>query len=432
MIRRLLLLLAAVPAVHAEAAAPVERIDLPTVLKLAGAQNLDVQIAEQKLNEARALESSATWQLLPTISPGIAYRGHTGRTQTVTGPVQDVDKESLSAGATVGIQLDLGEGIYRRLVAKQIAVAAGHQLEAQRQQTVLQATQAYFDLCRAQLAVGLQEEAVRIARDYRAQVAAGVQAGIAYKGDEHRAAAQLSRTEARLQQAQDALRAESTRLAQILRLPLTVPLRADAEQPSVLLFADKDIPLDQLIQQAVRKRPEIAENQALVDAAQSNLDGANYAPLFPTLGAQYFAGGLGGSTGSSRRDYASSTDTLVTLSWKIGAGGLFDSSRKHAAEAQDNQSRLRASRTRDSVVRQVIDARSSVEHLRAQIDFLKQGVLSSEAGLKLALSRRDFSVGAVLETVQSQQDVVQAKLDYLQAVEELNKAQYRLRAAVGE
>ena len=40
-------------------------IDLPTVLRLAGAQNLDVQIAREKLAEAKAEHASAMAQFFP-------------------------------------------------------------------------------------------------------------------------------------------------------------------------------------------------------------------------------------------------------------------------------------------------------------------------------------------------------------------------------
>jgi outer membrane protein TolC len=38
----------------------------------------------------------------------------------------------------------------------------------------------------------------------------------------------------------------------------------------------------------------------------------------------------------------------------------------------------------------------------------------------------------VLETVQSEQDLTKARLDYVNTVMELNKAQYRLKSAIGE
>ena len=48
-------------------------IDLPTALRLAGAQNLDVQIAQAKLAEARANQDGAVAQFFPWIAPGISY-----------------------------------------------------------------------------------------------------------------------------------------------------------------------------------------------------------------------------------------------------------------------------------------------------------------------------------------------------------------------
>ena len=41
-------------------------------------------------------------------------------------------------------------------------------------------------------------------------------------------------------------------------------------------------------------------------------------------------------------------------------------------------------------------------------------------------------MGAVLENVQAEQDLTQARLDYLNAVTEYNKAQYALVKAIGQ
>ncbi len=427
-----LLLLGWLGTAVAQTAVPSQPIDLPTVLKLAGAESVEVRLAEEKLREAQALEDGTLWLMFPTLSPGVGYRAHAGRTQTVTGPVLDVDKQSLGAGATLQLQLEIGESLYRRLAAQQVAVAAGHGLTAQRLRSVHEATDAYFDLLRAELGLKLREQAVQLARDYHGQVSRGVLAGIAAKGDEYRAFAQLNRTEVSLRQAEENRSKEATRLAQLLRLHIDGRLRPATAQAALLTFTEKDAPLDQLVQKALARRPEIAENEALTEAAGREVDGARYAPLYPTLGVQAFAGGLGGSTGSARRDYASSNDTSVTLSWKIGAGGLFDGSRQETAEARERQTRLRGTRTREAVTRQVVDAQAEVCTLLAQLELLRQGVTASEAGLELALRRKEFAVGVVLEAVQAQQDAVQAKLDYLSTLTAANKAQYRLRAALGD
>src|SRR6267378_3508362 len=69
-------------------------IDLPTTLRLAKAQNLDIQIARQKLNEAKANQDSATWQFFPWIAPGESFRRHEDRVQAVEGPILEVTKQS--------------------------------------------------------------------------------------------------------------------------------------------------------------------------------------------------------------------------------------------------------------------------------------------------------------------------------------------------
>jgi len=414
-----------------QAAEPAEPIDLPTVLRLAGADPIEVRLAEERLREARAAEEATLGQMLPTLSPGIGYRDHAGRAQTFAGPVLDVDKRSFAAGATLQLQLEFGEALYRRLAARQVALAADHALAGQRRRSVHEAATAYFDLLRTQLAVRLLEQSTQVARDYHGQVARGVQAGIALKGDELRAFAQLNRAEVRLRQGEEARGKAANRLAELLRLRIDGALRPAATEAALLPCPEKDTPLDQLIQQAHGRRPELAEQAALAEAATRERDGARYAPLYPSLGAQAFAGGLGGSTGSARRDYASTTDTTITLSWKIGAGGLFDGSRQEATEARERQARLRGDRTREQVTREVVDAQAEVKALLAQLALLREGVAASEAGLQLALRRKEFSVGAVLESVQSQQDAVQAKLDYLTTLIEANKAQFRLRWSIG-
>ncbi|MCX6895142.1 MAG: hypothetical protein NTZ16_06535 [Verrucomicrobia bacterium] len=50
-------------------------IDLPTALKLAGAQNLDVQIAGVLVTEAKANQQSAIAQFFPWLAPGVSAGG---------------------------------------------------------------------------------------------------------------------------------------------------------------------------------------------------------------------------------------------------------------------------------------------------------------------------------------------------------------------
>ena len=414
------------------ATAHAEKIDLPSVLRLAGADSVEVRIAQERLAEARAREDGTLWQMFPVISPGVTYRNHSGQLQDIVGQVTDITKSSFGAGATLQLSLEIGESTYRRLAAKQMTLAAEHRLESERRRMLLAAAEAYFELTAAQAAADLQEDAVRLTSDLHRQVSAAVAAGLAAKGDEHRAFAQLTRAQIRREQARDARRGAAARLAEVVRLPVDVDLTPADRRPVAITVPGSDRKLDALVQTALARRSEIAEAERLDSAAQENLAGAKYAPLWPTLGAQVFGGGLGGSPSSARDDWGRSTDTQVTLSWRIGAGGLLDSSRVRAAEAAAAQGRLGIERIRDAVTREVVEAHAAVQATSAAVKSAQAGLKSAEDGLKLAAQRRDFAVGAVMETLQSQQDAVQARLEAVRSVADLNKARHRLKAAVGE
>src|ERR1043166_2230407 len=153
-------------------------IDLLAVLRLAGAQNLDIQIARARLAEARANYGGAVSQFFPTFTPGITYRRHDDNIQDVAGNVIEVHKQSYAPGATIGAQVDFGDAIYKQLAAKQLFRAADHAMEAQRQESTAAAAQSYFDLLVAQAGIGVVTEAVNISSNYEAQVEQAVGAGL--------------------------------------------------------------------------------------------------------------------------------------------------------------------------------------------------------------------------------------------------------------
>src|SRR5215203_5132504 len=64
---------------------PPQRIDLGTALRLGGANNLDVQIARERLAEAEANHLIAVEQFFPYVTPGLSYKRHEGNIQTVEG-----------------------------------------------------------------------------------------------------------------------------------------------------------------------------------------------------------------------------------------------------------------------------------------------------------------------------------------------------------
>ena len=409
-------------------------IDLPTALRLAGASNLDVQIAREKVNEARAASDSARARFFPFIVPSVVVRRHEENVQEAGGGIIDADKQSLSAGIAINAQLDLGETYYQNLVAKQLVRSSEAALAGRQREITYRAAIGYFDLARARAAVIAAEEAARITGRHAEQIGATAEAGLTFQGDAARVRAARERAELTLLRARTDQRIAAARLAELLRLDPAVDLApVDADlSPMTLATTTEDV--GGLISQALAKRPELDEAAARLEAARTNRRAATTGPLIPTLGAQAAIGGLGGGpSGSSvTRDFDSSHDFSFGVSWRVGPGGLLDRNRQREMAARERQGELEQEKVRDVIRRQVVEQHARLRSLASQIEFAKKTLEAADQTARLSRQRRETGVGAALEDLQAEDELARARRDYLSTIADYNLAQYALKFAVGE
>ena len=407
-------------------------IDLATVLRLAGAQNLDVQIARERLKQAEAERSSALEQFLPSLSPGIGFHRRDGMAQSVpAGVVSDTRFDSYSPGVTLAGQVVLGDAIYNSLAAKQLVKASTHALAARMEDSVVAAAQGYFELARAKALASTAEQALQISRDYQEQLHAGVTAGVAFRGDELRVQTQTDHFELVRQQALEQEKTAAAKLDEILHLDPRTELSPREDEIVAVRLLDPNGSIDALVGLALQQRPELKQSRALLAAARDTKNGAVYGPMIPTLGAQVYAGGLGGGPDGGPAHFGGETDYSLALFWKIGPGGLFDSARTDSRKAQLNATQLAEAKLRDTVVTEVVTTFAHVHSTSIQIEIAKRSLVTAGIAWQLTKERKEFGVGMVLENIQAQQSLNQASSDYYNAVTEFNKAQFALNRAVG-
>lgn len=407
-------------------------IDLPTTLRLSHSQNLDVQVARERLNQAKAEHGSAVAQLFPWISVGAAYRRHEDRTQAVDGTLLDVDKQTIARGATVAAQVELGEAIFRTLASKQLVGAAASGVDAQEQSVALDAAQGYFDLLKAKSLADVIADALRTSEEYQRQVHAAVNAGLAFKGEELRVQTQRERYRSSLSQAREQQRVASARLAQTLHLDATTELVPQDNELIPLALIETGSDVQQFVRQALAARPDLKQQQAFIAAARDSKHAALYGPLVPTLGVQAFMGDLGGGVGSATGNYGGSHDYYVGLSWRFGPGGLFDVNRIHSAASQLRIAELTSEKASDEIKRQVVESYTRVRSLAEQIIATRDSVSAATETWRLTRQRKQLGVGVILEDIQAQQELLRARADYLNCIAEFNKAQYVFSQAVGQ
>jgi outer membrane protein TolC len=407
-------------------------VDLPAVLRLAGAQNLDVQIARERLNEARANRNSAVEQFLPWAAPGIAYHRRDGMAQAVpAGIVSDSHFESYAPGGAFSAQLTLGDAIYESLAAKKLVEASAQALESERLDSALTAVQNFFDLVKAAAVADILKDAVRISRAYENQLHEAVGEGIVFKGDELRVRTQTQSYEIALRRALEQQRAAGASLAQTLHLDATLNLQPlDPGLLPLVLFPTNAV-LDTLVQKALQRRSELKQSRALAAAARDSKNGALYGPLIPIFGAQVFTGGFGGGPDNGPGNFGDSQDYQFALSWRIGPGGLFDFGRQNARKARLKVVELGEAKLKDAIIAQVVTRHTAIQSLSEQIALAERKLATTHEMLQLTRDRKQFGVGIVLEDIQAQQEFIKARADYVSTVAEFNKAEYALNRVVG-
>lgn len=406
-------------------------IDLATTLRLAGARSLDVQIARERLLEAKANHQIAAQQFFPWLAPGMNYRRHDGRLQDVVGNEFNASKQSYALGGTIAAQVELGEAWFKTLAARQLVQAADAGLEARQLESVHTAAQAYFDLLKAQAAVGVARDALDISEDFAGQVQRAVEAGLGQKADALRASVQAGRNQLTLVQSLEHRRATSARLAQALHLEATTELAGNESELAPLTLVRTNSSLDSLAAIALHSRPELKQGEAFTAAARKAREGVSKGPWIPSVGSQIFLGGLGGGRNDSAGRLGDSQDYFLGLSWKIGPGGIGDSARRRANEARERVAGLEVEKLRDEILRQVVEAHVHAQSLGDQLAIARNALAAAEETLKLSRERKQFAIGAVLEVIQAEQELTRARLDYVSLVAEHNKAQYALQRAIG-
>ena len=407
-------------------------IDLPTTLRLAGARNLDVQIAREQLNEAVANRQSALEQFFPWVAPGVNYHRRDGVAQAVpSGVISDAHFQSYSPGAALSAQLVLGDAIYNSLAAKQLVRASDQALETQRQDALLSAAQGYFELAKAAALREVVRQAIQISDDYQQQLHVGVANGIAFRGDELRVQTQTEQYRIALEQALAQERVAGVNLALTLHLDSRIVLRPqDSGLEEIALFPT-NAAVDSLVEEALRTRPELKQSQAFLAAARASKRGALYGPLIPSVGAEVYAGGLGGGPDGGPSNLGSEGDYTFGLSWRIGPGGLFDPGRVNASKARLATAEFAEYKLKDAIVSDVVTSQVRLNSAAAQIQLAKRNLETASETLRLTQQRKQFGVGIVLEDIQAQQALAQARSAYVSALADYNEAQYALNKAVG-
>ncbi len=428
-------------------------IDLPSALRLSNARAVDVEAANARLQVAGALLQQAQVLWLPTVTVGGEYFRHDGQAQNSSGVIVDSHYQSMTFGAGSGLGtaavIPITDSIFAPLAARQVVKARQAEVQAATNDSLIAVTEAYFTVQQARGELAGALDATRRAEELVRRTTKLADA-LVPPVEMVRAEAELSRRQQAEVAAGERWRVASAELLRILRLdPATqvVPV----EQPHLrVTLVSLDIPIDDLIPLALTLRPELASQQALVQASLQLLRQEKLRPLIPSLlirgvstpaSGTLAVGAFGGGTNSSLGDFGGRMDVDVQLLWQFDNLGFGNNARVHQRRAENQQAIIELFRIQDRVAAEVSQA-------QAQAQGAAKRATLAERGLRLAIESAEKNliglgqtqrVGDIVtlvirpqEAVASVQALALAYADYYGAVADANRAQFRLYRALGK
>lgn len=402
-------------------------IDLPTVLRLAGCDNLEVQFACTVLEEAEAHTLQAKMQFLPSLYPQFSNKWHSGRAQNTNGSFINVNKQSTQYGGGAVLDWHLGETIFQTLAARRREQAHAAGVEVAAENARYNAVAAYFNLILARTEQAIAKQRLAQADETVKLIDHLVKNGAALLSEVKRVQAVVAEVKQRVATAREKVRKASLALTETLHIDPLVTLLPQQESQILVALVPREKQLAELVADGFARRPELKESRAFWNALDKERKAAYIAPLVPTVHAEAFDGSLGLNPADSHH----SADLSVGLGWKVGPGGIGDVSRIRISAAQQRQEGIHFAQVADRIAREIVESETHVKTSEELIQFSKEEVAAAEEALKLSRERLQNGVALTLEVIAAEESLFAAKSRAAQNVAEYNKAEYGLSIRIG-
>jgi outer membrane protein TolC len=422
-------------------------INLPTALQLAGVDPLDIALAAERLQIACAQLDRARVMWLPTINVGVDYFRHDGRIQDVRGVLFDTSKSSLTAGLGPTLSFAVTDALYAPLAGRQIVRARRADVQTARNNSLYAVADAYFNVQQARGETAGSEVTAKLAAELVRRVDQ-LAPGLVPSVEINRARAELARRRQQIGGSIERWKTAGAELNRLLRLdPTTVvePL----EQPHLQVdLIDSAYDVDSLIPIGLQNRPELAAQQAFVEATLIRIRQEKIRPLVPSVVLRGTAsatpglstGTFGGGLNEQIGNFGARNSMDFQLLWELQNLGLGNRALVKERDAERRAALIELLRMQDRVAAEVAQAlaqtQRAINRVREAENEVQNAAESAERNLQgLGQTRR---IGEQVALVFRPQEVVaavsaleQAYRGYYAAVADGNRAQFALYRALG-
>jgi outer membrane protein TolC len=420
-------------------------------MKLGNARGLDIELASRRLQLAAAQLQGAKVLWLPNLIFGTDYYRHDGQIQDIQGNVFGTSKQGFQLGGAPYLVFGFADAFFQPLAVRQTVRARQAEKQAAANDTLLAVTQAYFHVQQARGELAGYRDTLQYADDLLRRLDK-LAPGLAPPLEIHRTRTLAARLRQTTLQSVNNWRGASAELLRVLYLDPTLVVEP-VEPPHLrIALLPLEKPIDDLIPIALTNRPELAAQQALVQASLRLLKLEKMRPLMPsllirgfstpvvgTLGVSFFGGGLN----SSLDNFGIRQDWDMQAIWTLQNFGLGNRALIRQRAADNRVALTELFRVQDRVAAEVVQAYSLAQtaqgrlgeaeaELRDAQTLVREGLASMGQTQRLGEGGPIQLVTRPLEVVTAIQMLQQAYADFYLSINDSNRAQFQLYRALGQ
>ena len=401
-------------------------VDLPTVVRVATARNIDIKEAQESIEASRGVYESSVGAIFPSLTSNVTALGIQGAISSSSGFAVAAFTHFFPAAAIEWV-INPGQVAYNVIASKRRLEASELQDQAVVLETTRLAAVQYYDLVLNQAQVSVAWRAIKEAEELLRIERLRLKTGTGLPADELRAEATRAGKQQDLLTALNGFYDASIALTVTLHLDPTVMLVPRTGTMKQATLIREDLPIDDMLITAVHYRPDMEAVRALLAAAEADKGSTTWGGLGPQVQAK---GMLATQPPAGRMVDTEYRQPIYTttggFNWSLATFGRIKS-----AAANMNIAALNVDRQLDEVQAAVVTAHQASLIAAKLIPKAKQEVASAEEALRLTQKNLQAGTGLTIDVLQAQDAADQARLRYATALVRYNESQINLLAALG-
>jgi outer membrane protein TolC len=406
-------------------------ISLDAVLRMANDQNGAVRLAREKLQEAYVEHDLAGKRWIPDLTVGVGFWRHEGGIQDFDGRLLDSSYGSVLGGLELRGKIDVRDAVYTRLDTQRKIWHQKGELSRFSSDQLLDAASTYVDLLTARSAEAIAQEAEGKLRDLleQAQKLAKIDPGV--QVEVSRVESELGAQQILTRRLREAASAASAKLIYLLDLDPRSELIV-TERQLVAFRLVEAAHTDSLVEMALREGPGVRELSAILGILEeARCKQQSPMHLLPTFEVRMVEGAFGAGPGS-RMDWENRWDLGVQARWNL-TEFLGSGQRKRLADLKIEQAHLGYQDLRGKLTLGVREAAEAHRSGQEQMTLAARQIQHAEEALRLSdmRLRENIKGRTPSEVLLAIRALVGARISYLHAVRDFDKAQLRLFVLTG-